>query len=372
MSRGPAATRHFVASLPSRSSPVSKRRFRDLPDASDPARIAPCGHVAPPPSLPSSIPRFAGTLIGPDDEGYDAARRVHNGMVDRRPALIAVCESVPDVAAALAYARSEGMEVAVRAGGHAAPGFGTTDGGLLIDLRRLKAVHVDAARRIAWVQPGVLWGELDAATQEHGLAVTGGRVVVDRRRRVHARLRQRLARAQDGPGGRQPARRARADRRRPDRDRVADREQRPLLGLRGGGGNFGIVVEFEFALRPVGPLVLGGMMVWPRERAREVMRDVPRRDDRRAGRAVRRPGADERPAAPDDPARVAGAARGRRARGLRGCAGPRRRAHRAAARTRPAVDAVQPMPYAAVQTMLDPPEGVEPRARTTASASSTC
>src|SRR4051812_48012838 len=128
-----------------------------------------------PPSAPA-IARFSGTLITPDDERYDEARRVHNGMIDKRPALIALCESVPDVAAALAYARAEDMEVAVRAGGHASPGFGTTDGGMLIDVRAMNAVHVDPARRIAWVGPGAVWGELDAATQEHGLAVTGGRV----------------------------------------------------------------------------------------------------------------------------------------------------------------------------------------------------
>ena len=128
--------------------------------------------------LPSSptIHRFAGTLIGPDDEGYDKARRVYNGMVDRYPALIARCESVADVAAALRHAREHGMEIAVRAGAHAAPGFATSEGGMVIDLGPLKAIHVDPVRRIAWVQPGVVWGELDAATQEHGLAVTGGRV----------------------------------------------------------------------------------------------------------------------------------------------------------------------------------------------------
>src|ERR687896_2720898 len=122
-----------------------------------------------------SIHRFTGTLIRPEDDEYESARRVYNALVDRRPALIARCESVSDVAAALAHARAHGMEVAVRAGGHSAPGFATTDGGLVIDLSPLKAIRVDAVRRIAWVQPGVLWSELDAATQEHGLAVTGGR-----------------------------------------------------------------------------------------------------------------------------------------------------------------------------------------------------
>src|SRR5918995_3172730 len=128
--------------------------------------------------LPSSpaINRFTGTLIGPDDDGYDTARRVYNGTIDRYPALIARCESVADVSAALAHAREHELEVAVRGGGHSAPGFGTSDGGIVIDLSPLKAIQVDPVRRIAWVQPGVVWGELDAATQEHGLAVTGGRV----------------------------------------------------------------------------------------------------------------------------------------------------------------------------------------------------
>src|SRR3954471_17449737 len=101
------------------------------------------------PSSAPSIPRFDGTLIGPDDDGYETARSVHNQMIDKRPALIARCESVQDVAAALAYACREELEVAVRAGGHAAPGFGTSEGGIVIDLSPLKAIHVDPARRIA-------------------------------------------------------------------------------------------------------------------------------------------------------------------------------------------------------------------------------
>src|SRR3954469_24362914 len=99
------------------------------------------------PSSAPSIPRFHGTLIGPDDDGYETARQVHNQMIDRRPALIARCESVQDVASALAYARREELEVAVRAGSHSAPGFATTEGGIVIDLSPLKAIHVDAARR---------------------------------------------------------------------------------------------------------------------------------------------------------------------------------------------------------------------------------
>src|SRR5688572_33465357 len=125
-------------------------------------------------------------------------------MIDCRPALIARCESVSDVAAALAYARASEMEVAVRAGAHAAPGFATTDGGLLIDLGPLKAIHVDPARRIAWVQPGVLWSELDGATQEHGLAITGGRAPSTRGAGLPPGPRSGRLRRQMGPAAGHP------------------------------------------------------------------------------------------------------------------------------------------------------------------------
>jgi hypothetical protein len=223
------------------------------------------------PSSPS-IHRFNGTLIGPDDDGYDAARRVFNAMIDCRPALIARCESTSDVAAALAHARAHGMEVAVRGGAHAAPGFATTDGGLVIDLSPLKAIHVDPLRRIAWVQPGAVWGELDAATQEHGLAVTGGRVSSTGVAGFtlgsgSGWLERKMGLASDNL---RAARVLTAD----GHVVTASASENPDLfwALRGGGGNFGIVLEFEFSLRPVGPMVLGGMLLWPRHRARDVMR----------------------------------------------------------------------------------------------------
>src|SRR5215213_3980163 len=223
------------------------------------------------PSSAPAIPRFNGTLIGPDDEGYEEARHVHNQMIDRRPALIARCHSVPDIAAALAYARRARLEVAVRAGSHASPGFATSDGGIVIDLSPLKDVQICPARQIAWVQPGVLWAELDAATQEHGLAVTGGRVSSTgvagftigsgsgwlERKMGLAADNLRAARVLTAEGVIVTA---------------SETDNHDLFcAVRGGGGNFGIVVEFEFALRPVGPIVLGGMMIWPRDRAREVM-----------------------------------------------------------------------------------------------------
>jgi FAD/FMN-containing dehydrogenase len=218
------------------------------------------------------IPRFEGALIGPDDDRYDEARRVFNGMIDRRPAVIARCESIADVAAALAHARANGLEVAVRGGGHSAAGFATCDGGLVIDLSPLRGIAVDPLRRIAWVQPGVVWTELDAATQEHGLAVTGGRVGSTGVAGFtlgsgSGWLERKMGLAADNL---RAARVLTAD----GRIVTASKHSNPDLfwALRGGGGNFGIVVEFEFALRPVGPEVLGGVLLWPRERAREVTR----------------------------------------------------------------------------------------------------
>jgi hypothetical protein len=305
------------------------------------------------PSSAPSIPRFNGTLIGPDDDGYDVARQVHNQMIDRRPALIARCESVQDVAAALAYARREELEVAVRAGSHSSPGFATSEGGIVIDLSPLNAIHVDPARRIAWVQPGALWGELDAATQEHGLALTGGRVSSTgvagftigsgsgwlERKMGLAADNLRAARVLTADG---------------DIVKASATENRDLFwALRGGGGNFGIVVEFEFALRPVGPIVLGGMMLWPRERAREVMEtyrdlmiDAP---DSLCGGLVLM----SAPPLPMVPLEL----QGRPAVGVlvvyAGAPG-RGAAHIAPLRALgPAVDAVPPMPYTAVQGMLD-------------------
>jgi hypothetical protein len=314
--------------------------------------------------LPSSalaIPRFSGTLIGPDDAGYDEARRVHNQMIDRRPALIARCESVPDIAAALAYARREGMEIAVRAGSHSSPGFATSDGGLVIDLSPLKAIHVDAARQIAWVQPGVLWGELDAATQEHGLAVTGGRV-----------SSTGVAGFTIGSGSGWLERKMglAADNLRAVRVLTADgvvvtasATENPDLfwAVRGGGGNFGIVVEFEFALRAVGPEVLGGILMWPRDRAREVMstyrdlmRDAP---DSLCGGLVLM----SAPPLPMVPLEL----QGRPAVGvlvLYAGAPDRGAEHIAPLRALgPVVDAVQPMPYCAVQALLDGDDSIKLR-----------
>jgi FAD/FMN-containing dehydrogenase len=118
----------------------------------------------------------SGSVLGPQDTGYDAARAVHNGLIDRRPALIVRCETVCDVAAALALARRAGLEVSIRGGGHNVAGRAVTDGGVMIDLAQMKAIAIDPERATATAEGGVLWGELNDAAAEHGLAVTGGAV----------------------------------------------------------------------------------------------------------------------------------------------------------------------------------------------------
>src|SRR3954464_3465769 len=120
--------------------------------------------------------RFSGQLIIATDGGYDDARALFNGMIDKHPTLIARCSSTDDVAAAIVFAREHDLPVAIRCGGHSTPGYSTCDDGLVIDVGPMKAIDIDPEARTARIGGGLTWGELDAATQEHGLAVTGGRV----------------------------------------------------------------------------------------------------------------------------------------------------------------------------------------------------
>jgi FAD/FMN-containing dehydrogenase len=215
---------------------------------------------------------FKGELLGPDDEGYEDARQVMFSNFDRRPALVARCTSTADVQAAVNYARESGTTVAVRGGGHSAQGFGTWDDALVIDLSRMKGIEIDPEGRIARAQAGLTWGEFDAATQEHGLAVTGGRVSstgiagltlgsgsgwLERRCGLTA---DNLISAEvvTADGGVLTA---------------SETENEDLFwGLRGGSGNFGIVTEFTYQLHQIGPIIFGGMMVSLPDRAREILR----------------------------------------------------------------------------------------------------
>jgi FAD/FMN-containing dehydrogenase len=219
---------------------------------------------------PTPIRDFAGAVVAPGHPAYDAARTLENAAIDRRPALIARCAGPHDIAAALRHARAEGLPVTVRGGGHAPGGFAAADGALMIDLSHMRAVHVDPERRIARVQGGTLWRGLDAATQAHGLAVTGARIATVgvagftlgsgsgwlERKLGLAADSLRAARVVTADGDVVTA----------DADSHADL----FWALRGGGPSFAIVAELEFALAPVGPIVLGGIVGWPADRAPDV------------------------------------------------------------------------------------------------------
>ena len=126
------------------------------------------------PAIEKLMPTFTGHLLQPADAGYNEARRVHNGLIDKRPTAIARCHGTADVADAVKLARALNLEIAVRGGGHNVGGRATVDNGLMIDLAPMKGIHVDAAKRTVRAQGGVLWKELNRETQLHGLATTGG------------------------------------------------------------------------------------------------------------------------------------------------------------------------------------------------------
>jgi FAD/FMN-containing dehydrogenase len=219
-----------------------------------------------------AIPDFGGEVLAPGDDRYDEARAVFNAMIDRRPALIAVCGTTADVVAAVNHARNQGLPVSVYGGGHGVTGAAVVDDGLCIDLRGLKAMSVDADARVAHAGAGLTWGEFDAAAQEHGLAVTGGRVPTTGIAGLalgsgSGWLERKLGFTCDNLLS---AEVVTADGRVVTASATENAEL--FWGLRGGGGNFGIVTAFELQLHPVGPLVLGGLVAWPMPMAGDVVR----------------------------------------------------------------------------------------------------
>jgi FAD/FMN-containing dehydrogenase len=218
------------------------------------------------------IPGFRGELIAAEHAGYDDARAVWNGAVDRRPRLIARCTGAADVAAAVRFARDRNLEIAVRGGGHNVAGTAVCDDGIVIDLSAMRAVSVDPADRTARVQGGALWGDVDHETQAHGLATTGGIVGhtgvggvslgggIGWLMRKHGLTVDNLVEAEVVTAG-------------GDIVRASANDHPDLFwALRGGGGNFGVVSSFRFALHPVGPTVVAGPVFWAAEDTADVMR----------------------------------------------------------------------------------------------------
>ncbi len=224
----------------------------------------------------STIPvirgRFEGDLLESGDDGYDEARTVFNAMIDRRPRLIVRCSGAADVVAGILLARETGLPLAVKGGGHGVNGHAVCDDGIMLDLSPLKRIDVDPEARVARAQAGVTWGEFDAATQAHGLATTGGRITTTGiagltlgagsgwLERMYGYTSHNLIGAEMVTAEGQLV-------------RASDDENADLFwGLRGGGGNFGVVTQFEYRLHEVGPMVTGGMILWTMEQAGEVLR----------------------------------------------------------------------------------------------------
>jgi len=303
-------------------------------------------------SLPESTNHapqpFTGRLLHPSDEGYDDLRRVHNGLIDRHPALIVQCGGVADVVDAVTLARTQGLEVAVRGGGHNVAGHATVDQGLLIDLSAMKGIHVDVGARTVRGGGGVLWKELNRETQLHGLATTGG--VVGSTGIAGLTLGGGIGWLMPKYGlaldNLRAAELVTADGRvvRASEDENADL----FWAIRGGGGNFGIAASLEYGLHSVGPIITGGAVVHPFGRAVDVLKffrdtcaQLP--DDMMLV-------ADLQTAPDGSNARLAAIAAAH--------SGPLGDAERAVRPIKafgpPVMDALGPIPYTALNTMLDP------------------
>ncbi|MDR5868615.1 FAD-binding oxidoreductase [Halomonas koreensis] len=214
------------------------------------------------PALSNLRERVRGRLLSPDDDGYEAARCLFNAMIDKRPALIVQCVDVADVMAALAVARAQGLDVAMRSGGHNGPGLALVDGGLVIDLSPMRGVRVDPEARTVRVEPGCTWGDVDHATHAFGLATVSGIISTTGVGGLtlgggHGYLTRRYGLTIDNLVS--------ADVVLADGRLVhASEAEHPDLfwALRGGGGNFGVVTSFEYRLHPV-DTVIAGPMFWP-------------------------------------------------------------------------------------------------------------
>jgi hypothetical protein len=296
-----------------------------------------------------------GSVLTPGDDGYETARAVWNGMIDKHPALVVRCTGTADVLAAVQFARSQDLEVAVRAGGHSLPGFSTSDGGIVIDLSPMKGVRVDPVAQRAVAQAGATWADFDHETQAFGLAVTGGLVSttgiagftlgggIGWLMRKYGLTADNLLSADvvtaDG------------------RLVTASADEHPELfwGLRGGGGNFGIVTSFEYQLHRVGPTVLAGGVFFPGDQAAEVVRRYRAYTAGLPDEMTTLLNLTTAPPAPFLPEAV----HGKKVVAVLGAyAGPPDEGEKFAAGIRelgsPIADLLGPMPYTAFQSLLDP------------------
>jgi FAD/FMN-containing dehydrogenase len=303
-----------------------------------------------------------GELLGPGDEGYEDATRLWNGAHDgSQPAVIARCTGPADVIAALGFARAHDLTVAVRGGGHSIPGYSTTDGGMVIDLGAMRNVRIDQAARRAYVGGGAVWGDVDHETQQLGLATTGGLVSSTGVAGFTLGggigwLMRRYGLACDNLVG---ADVVTADGR---FLHASEEENADLLwGLRGGGGNFGIVTSFELALHPVGPEVYAGPLFLPAEADVDLLRFyrewAPKQPDA-ITTAVSLATAPPLPVIPEE-------WHGKKvAIVIAVCAGPVEDGEELVRELRtiaePVADLIHPMPYTFIQGLLDPlwPKGI--------------
>ena len=296
---------------------------------------------------------FRGDIVELADPGYDELRGVFNGMFDRRPRVILRPAGVADVVRGIGLARMSGLPLAVRNGGHSVAGFSSVDDGIVLDLRLMKGIRVDPDGRTARAQGGVNWAELDHETQAFGLAVTGGRVTTTgvvgfTTGTGSGWLERKLGFAADNVLS--------ADVVTADGElvRASERENQELLwGLKGGGGNFGVVTEIEFKLGALAPIVYGGLAAFPPEKAEELARlwrDLSHENED-IGWAIASISLPPAPFVPEE-------WHGRRVPAIAGMiAGAHDAAENVLAPIRALgaiVDLWQPMPYTVVQTLLDP------------------
>jgi FAD/FMN-containing dehydrogenase len=216
--------------------------------------------------------RFSGQLLQPADAGFDDARRVHNGFVDKHPALIARCRNTADIADAVQLARDSALEVAVKGGGHNVAGRSAVEGGLLIDLSLMRGIHVDAKARTARAQGGATWGDYNRETQLHGLASTGGTVSTTgvSGLTLGGGLGWLMPKYGIAVDNLRSAQIVTADGRVLEASRSDNADL--FWAIRGGGGNFGIAASLEFDVHPVGPMIAGGLVAHPFANGRDVWR----------------------------------------------------------------------------------------------------